>query len=161
MTRTILRTILALALVAACGGHHPKSNSTAAAGGCPANISAAVTKQFPDAKQESCKSEHEDGKDIFEVKLSTGAEVELSPDGMITAVEEVVPTASLPEAVTKAFAAKYPGAQVARAEKITTPGKPATYEVKFGGKEAAFSETGEFLEEEGADGDKDGDKDKD
>jgi hypothetical protein len=147
---------LSLVLVAACGGHK-HSPTTAAAGGCPPNISAAVAKQYPDAKQTSCESEHEDGKDIFEVKLSTGAEIELSPDGTITAMEEVVPTSALPDAVTKAFATKYPGAQAEKAEKISHPGKSASFEIKFAGKEATFSEAGELVEEEGADKAEDGD----
>lgn len=159
-----IRTILAFCFLAACGGKNPKPATTAAAEGCPQPVPAAVTKAFPDATQGPCESETEDGTTIFEIKIKksdgTSAEIELSPDGTIIATEEVV--AAMPDGVAKAFAAKYPGATASRIEKITSPGKPATFEVKFGGKEATFSETGDFVEEEkGEADDKDGKEEKD
>jgi hypothetical protein len=154
------RTILALALFAACGGSKAKSTTAAASRGCPATITEAVSKAYPDAKQNECEEENEDGKHIYEVKITkadgSAAEVEVNLDGTIGALEEVVPTAALPDAVSKAFAAKYPGAVATRAERITAPGKPVVFEIKFAGKEAAFDESGGFLEEEGADKDDDG-----
>jgi hypothetical protein len=124
-------------------------------------VAAAVTKAHPDATQKACKGEHEDGKDIFEVKLDmkdgTKAELELSADGTILAMEEVVPTSALPKAVADAFAAKYPGATAEKVERITPTGKPVMFEIGFAGKEASFSETGAFIEEEHGDGDKDKD----
>jgi hypothetical protein len=145
-----IRTILLSAALAACGGKsHPAA--TASKNACPDAVTAAVTKAYPDAKQSPCEAEHEDGKDVFEIKIAKAdgskAEVELTADGTITGIEEVVP--SMPDAVQKAFAAKYPGATAMRIEKVTIPGKPAMYELKLEGKEATFTETGDFVEEEG------------
>lgn len=156
------RFLLGALLLAACGGS-PKTPATAASGGCPPAVTAAVTKAHPDATQTGCESEHEDGKDIFEVKIAmtdgTKAELEVSPDGSILAMEEVVPTSALPKAVADAFAAKYPGATAERVERITPTGKAVMFEIKFSGKEAAFSDSGAFIEEEHDEADKDGDKD--
>lgn len=159
------RFLLASVLLAACGGS-PKTPATAAAGGgCPPAVTAAVTKAHPDATVTNCKGEHEDGKDIFEAKLTmkdgTKAELELSPDGGILAMEEVVPATAMPKAVADAFAAKYPGATAERVERITPTGKQVMFEIAFAGKEASFSDTGAFIEEEHGDGDKDEKADKD
>ena len=159
-----IRTILAFCLLAACGGKNSNPPTTAAAGGCPQAVPAAVTKAFPDATQSPCESEKEDGMVVYEIKIKkadgSSAEIELSADGTIVATEEIV--AAMPDAVSKAFAAKYPGATASRIEKITSPGKPAMFEVKFGGKEATFSEAGDFVEEEkGEADDKDGKEEKD
>ncbi len=157
-----IRTLLALCLLAACGGTHPASKTAASGGGCPPAVPAAVTKAYPDATQGACEGEHEDGMDIFEIKIKkpdgSTAELELSADGTILATEEVV--AAMPDAVAKAFAAKYPGAAAMKIERITSPGKPTTFEIAFAGKEATFSETGDFVEEEhGDEADDKGEKD--
>src|SRR5438105_2253686 len=132
MTRLALVTLL----VAACGGK-AKSNSgsqaTPAATSCPASVTATVARTYPESKLGDCHSEHEDGKDIYEVALTMpdGApvEVELSTAGVITQTEQVV--AAMPDAVAKAFAAKYPGETPSRVERITRPGKGDTFEMKF------------------------------
>lgn len=151
-------------LLGACGGKPAAHPPDHAAGGCPPAIAAAVTKAFPDATQRSCAGEHEDGMDIFEVKLAKAdggaAEVEVSADGTILQVEEVITTATLPEPVAKAFAAKYPGVTATRVERVTRPAKGTSFEIKFPGKEATFSDAGAFVEEEASGGgDGDGDKD--
>ena len=158
-------TLTPILFAAACGGSHP-SPTTAAAGagaGCPPAVPAAVTQAYPDATQQGCKAEHEDGKDIFEVKLTkadgTRAELDVSPDGTILQTEEVVPATGMPDAVASAFAAKYPGAQASRVERVTVPGKPVTFEIAFvvgdARKEATFSETGDLVEEEAGEADED------
>lgn len=95
--------------------------------------------------------------DVYEIKLTKAdgsvAEVELKADGTLLATEEIV--ATMPDAVAKGFAAKYPGATAMRVEKITQTGKGVQYEIKFSGKEATFSEAGDFVEEEKADGEDD------
>ena len=157
------RSVLALSLLVACGGHpSTPTKATTVAGSCPPAVLAAVTKAYPDAKQDACKGEHEDGKDVFEIKIAKGdgsrAEVQLAADGTILETEEVV--AAMPDAVAKAFAAKYPGATATRIERVTPTGKPSAFEIKFAGKEATFTEAGGFVEEEGGGGDpEDGDKD--
>lgn len=155
MTRFLLASVL---LAAACGGHakSPSSPASPEATSCPASVTATVTRTYPDGKLGPCEAEHEDGKDIYEVKVtlpSGDLEVELSTEGVITQTEQVVPT--MPEPVAKAFAAKYPGEQVSRVERHTRPGKADTFEVRFGAKEATFTDAGEFVEEEAGDDDKD------
>ncbi len=154
------RTLLAVFLLAACGSKQSTTTTVSAGGGCPPAVPAAVTKTYPGATQSACATEHEDGMDIFEIKIKkidgSSAEVELSADGTILATEEVVP--AMPDAVAKAFAAKYPGAEARRVERITKPGKPMQFEIKFAGKEATFSETGDFVEEEHDEADEKGEK---
>ena len=154
MTRFLLASVL---VIAACGGKAKSSSSaTPEATSCPASVTATVTRTYPSGKLGPCEAEHEDGKDIYEVKVTLpdgDIEVELSPDGVITQTEQVV--AAMPDPVAKAFTAKYPGETVSRVERHTHPGKGDTFEVKFGAKEATFTEAGEFVEEEAGDGDKD------
>ena len=157
MTRLALASLITSSLVAAaCGGKATSNSSTPVATTCPASVTATVSKTYPDGKLGACHSEHEDGKDIYEVMVTAPSgeiEVELSTDGVITQTEQVV--TAMPDPVAKAFAAKYPGEQVSRIERITHPGKGDTFEVKFGAKEATFTDAGEFVEEEAGDADKD------
>jgi hypothetical protein len=123
---------------------------------CPAAVKTAIDKAFAKSTIASCKAEHEDGRDQFEVKVTksdgTKAEVDVTPDGKILQTEEKIDVAKIPEAVTKAFAAKYPKAKVARGEKQTASNGSVSYELAFttdkGRKEATFTEDGKFVEEE-------------
>jgi Putative beta-lactamase-inhibitor-like, PepSY-like len=123
--------------------------------GCPAAVTTGIMKAFPRATIGTCKAEHEHGKDIFEVKLTKAngdkVEVDIAPDGTVLQIEENVAIDALPDAVKKAFAAKYPKAKATGAEKQTA-GNQVHYEIAFqtdkGRKEATFSSDGSFLEEE-------------
>jgi hypothetical protein len=142
------RTILSLLLVAGAA-------YADAPGACPGPVTAAIRKTFPNATVRACRPEHEDGKDLFEIKLSKPSgeklEVDVAPDGTILQVEEKIAVDALPDVVSKAFAAKYPKARAAGAEKQTA-GKDVRYEIAFqtdkGRREATFSADGRFLEEE-------------
>ena len=119
---------------------------------CPAPVTDAVAKLFPGSNVTACKAH----KNEFEAKVAkkdgTKAEVDVASDGTILQVEEIIPVAQLPAAVTKALDAKYPKAKLLRAEKMTKPGKESEFEVKFTAsgktKEATFTESGKFIEEE-------------
>jgi len=123
---------------------------------CPASITAAATKAVANTTVMSCKPEHEDGVDQFEVKLvrkdKSVVEVDVSTDGKVLAIEEAIALDKLPAAVTKAFAAKYPKAKPSAAEKQVVTDKGTRYELAFtdGGKrkEATFQADGGFVEEE-------------
>ena len=123
---------------------------------CPDPVKASVAKGYPDAAIASCKHEHEDGREQYEVKLTRkdGARLELdvSPDGKILQAEEKVELAAVPTAVMKAFSAKYPKAKASRAEKETRADGGVFYELAFQGdhgrKEATFKADGSFAEEE-------------
>jgi hypothetical protein len=122
---------------------------------CPAAVTASVHKAFPDARLGACKAERDHGKDVFEVALTRpgGAKlaVDVAPGGEILQIEEAIAVDALPDAVKRAFAAKYPKATPRSAEKQTA-GKDVRYEIAFqtdhGGKEATFTADGHFVDEE-------------
>ncbi len=81
-------TILALALLSACGSKSNTSTTPAdPMAACPANIPTAVATAFPGSTQKSCESEMEGGKQQYEVEIAkadgTESEVHLAPDGTI------------------------------------------------------------------------------
>lgn len=133
----MLRITLSLALLA--GAAHAD---------CPAPVKATVEKTFPRAAIAGCKAEG----DHVEVKATradgSAVELDVKTDGTLMQIEEVVDVASVPAAVTKAFAARYAGAKISRAEKQTTAAGAVSFELKFGKKEATFAADGRFLEEE-------------
>jgi uncharacterized membrane protein YkoI len=122
---------------------------------CPAAVTTGVNKAFPRSTIGTCKAEHEHGKDFFEVKLTKAngdkVELDIAPNGDVLQVEEKIAADALPDAVKKAFAAKYPKAKTTGAEKQTA-GKEVRYEIAFqtdkGRKEATFAADGTFVEEE-------------
>ncbi|MDB4962708.1 MAG: hypothetical protein JWP01_2707 [Myxococcales bacterium] len=119
---------------------------------CPAVVTDAAKKAFPDATLTKCTAEDS----IFEVKLQKKdksiIELDVSAKGEIQQIEEVVPVAAVPGAVTKAFAARYPKATMLKAEKQTKADKSVSFEVAFKVektvKEATFKADGTFVEEE-------------
>lgn len=120
---------------------------------CPAAVTNAAKKAFPDGTVNKCKAEEGN----FEVKLTkkdgSKIEADISAKGELLQTEEVVAVASLPKAVTDAFAKKYPKATATKAEKqVRLADKTTTFEVAFktdkGKKEATFKDDGTFVEEE-------------
>jgi hypothetical protein len=87
-----------------------------------------------------------------EVAKDNKTEASFKDDGSFVEDEAVVPVSTLPAAVTKAFAAKYPKAKATRVEKQTHADKTVTFEVAFetdkGRVEATFKDDGSFVEEE-------------
>jgi hypothetical protein len=134
----------------------PAKPAPAPAIACPAAVTGAITRAFPKSSISTCKAEHEHGTDQFEVNVvkadGTKAEVDVSPDGKILQVEEKIALDKVPAAVTKAFAAKYPKAKLAAAEKQTPAQGAPSYELAFttdaGRKEATFTADGTFVEAE-------------
>ena len=111
---------------------------------CPKAVTDAIAKAYPKSSVKTCKAEGAN----FEARLaSPDLEVELTADGTIVEIEEKIDVAKLPDAVKKAFAARYPKAKAERAEKQTA-GKTVSYEIAFGKTEATFTEDGKFVEEE-------------
>ncbi|MBV8757799.1 MAG: PepSY-like domain-containing protein [Deltaproteobacteria bacterium] len=143
----MLRTTLVLMLAA---------TPAFAAPSCPTAVTDAIAKAFPKSKIDRCKSETEKGVTQFEVRLTKAdakkVEVDVAADGKILQIEEKIAPTELPDAVKKAFAAKYPKAKAERAEKQTA-GSDVSYEIAFGTKEATFKADGTFVEEEGEDRD--------
>jgi hypothetical protein len=123
---------------------------------CPLPVKEAAQKAYPDSKVTSCKEENEHGKKQYEVKLTTkeskNLELDISPEVSLIQTEERVDLASVPAAVTSAFAARYPSTKATKAEKQTKADGSITYELGFQAKgkkhEATFGEDGSFKEEE-------------
>lgn len=144
---------LSLLAVAPVRADSPKP---AAGTTCPEVVKGAIAHLFPKATIARCKPEHEDGHDQFEVKVvkadGAKAEVDVAPDGKVLQIEEKVAVDSLPAAVKKAFATKYPKAKLLGAEKQTPAAGTPSYELAFhtdhGRVEATFAEDGTFVEEE-------------
>jgi hypothetical protein len=142
-----IATIIALALA---------SPAYAGSQDCPAAVKAAIDKAFPQATISKCKLEREHDRDQYEVKLTkadrSNVEVDVSTDGKILQVEESIAVDKVPSVVMKAFAAKYPKAKVEAAEKQTSSSGAVSYELAFKvdakRREATFTETGKFVEEE-------------
>jgi uncharacterized membrane protein YkoI len=123
---------------------------------CPATVKDAVNKAQAGSKISSCKQEKADGKVQYEVRLKTSdgrkLSLDVAPEGAILLTEEKVAAASVPPAVSAAFAARYPKAKATAAEKQTKPDGKVTYELAFKvkgkRKEATFDESGSFVSEE-------------
>jgi len=119
---------------------------------CPTAVTDAAKRTFPDAAITKCVAE----KQGFEVKMQrkdkTVVELDISAKGEIEQIEEDVPVASLPAAVTRAFAARYPRATMLRAEKQRKADQSVSFEIAFkadkGKKEATFKADGTFVAEE-------------
>ncbi|CAN5423107.1 hypothetical protein BH11MYX1_BH11MYX1_00350 [soil metagenome] len=121
-------------------------------GAVPAAVTKAFAARYP--KLAPTQAEKEVGKDkvvTYELKAEK-TEATFTADGTFLEEETVVALATLPAAVTKAFAARYPKAKADRAEKQVKADKTTTYELAFtstkGRTEATFKEDGAFVEEE-------------
>jgi hypothetical protein len=145
--RMIQRIVIALAVLAV-----PAAASTT----CPDPVKAAVEKVFPKSKLLACKAEKEHGRDQFEAKITKAdggqAELDVTPDGKVLQIEEAIAVDQVPAVVRDAFAKRYKGAKIERAERQQPTGGKTSYELAFatdkGRKEATFSEDGTFVEEE-------------
>ncbi len=87
----------------------------------PKAVKESVQKRFPKAKLESAAKETEDGKTLFEVSLKddgAAVDVMVTPEGVIELIERTIAADKLPEAVSKAVAADYPGAKFERVEEL-------------------------------------------
>jgi hypothetical protein len=123
----------------------------------PAAVSKAFAARYP--KLTPTVAEKEVGKDksvTYElaavVSKDSKTEATFTADGTFLEEETIVALATLPPAVSKAFAAKYPKAKADRAEKQVKADKTTTYELAFmtGTRrtEATFKDDGAFVEEE-------------
>ena len=88
----------------------------------PKAVLDAVKAKFPKAEIKGAEKEVEDGKTTFEVAIEfdeRDIDVALKADGKIVEIEREVAVKDLPKAVSDALAAKYPKANVTKAEEIT------------------------------------------
>jgi hypothetical protein len=153
--RTLTALVLSLSLgvsIARAGGKKVVSPTA----GCPPAVIISASRAFPGATMTACKAAKEAGSDQFEVKLTrkVGAaiEVDFASNGNVLQIEEQIAINKLPDAVAKAFKAKYPKAKAIRAEKQTITDKGVFFEIAFKvdgkTKQATFAAAGAFVEEE-------------
>jgi hypothetical protein len=120
MKRILLATLVAalLPLGPAIAAEQPISRAQ-----MPKPALDAVARKYPNARMVKFAKEVEAGQTSFEVELSEGArkiDVNLSADGRILVEEELISTASVPEAVRSTLAAHatYGAWKIKRAERI-------------------------------------------
>jgi hypothetical protein len=117
----------------------------------PKAVIVAFEKAYPKATVKEYEQKAK-GKEIwYEIEYTDGAvtrEVKYKADGTLVGTEEDIAVKDLPDVVSKAFAAKYPGVKMEVAEKATQ-GDVVTYEVSFKVKgkeqEVKFSDKGEVI----------------
>src|SRR5262245_50467662 len=88
----------------------------------PTAVRTAFEKEFPKAKIKHCSREVEKGKTAYEIASvdgETGRDVMFHADGTKISVEETIAFGSVPEPVQQVVKDKFPGGEIARAEKIT------------------------------------------
>jgi len=121
----------------------------------PKAVVEAVKAKFEGAELVSAEKEKEDGKEVFEVAIKHkghNIEVTLTPEGKIVSIEKEIDVKDLPKEVKEALDAKYPKAEIKKAEEETKNDK-VTYEVLIVTAEkkkleVVFDPKGKVLEEE-------------
>ena len=157
-----LNTAIAPALFAALvtpGCAHNHSHPRLDPASAPAQVRAAVEARFPGAQVTSVEREKEHGQVVYDYELRQAGrkfETDVREDGTLLEVEKQLTGAEVPEAVTRAVAAKYPKAQVREVMEVNkvTAGRetPDHYEVTLtgrggGGKEVNVAMDGRVSEE--------------
>lgn len=118
----------------------------------PIVVSASATKRFPGARITGWSKEAEGGKTTYEAAVSDPAgkrDAVFSEDGALVAVEQSISIADLPSRVRDSVAAKYPHAELRKAERITHSGT-VDYEIdlaKAVRNEITVSSEGRILKE--------------
>jgi hypothetical protein len=119
----------------------------------------AVKDKYPRAKLLGADKEKENGKTVYEIQIEYkdhNIDVTVTPEGKILSAEKTIKEREVPEAVTKAFKAKYPKAKIKKIEEISKDADQVTayeYLIEFGKKklEVKFDPKGKFLAEENKD----------
>ena len=139
-----------------CQSHEPQRLDPA---GVPARVRAAVEARFPGAQITSVAREKENGQVVYDYELQQDGrkyETDVREDGTLLEVEKQLAGSDVPEAVSRAVAAKYPGAQVREVMEVNKvlQGRETAdhYEVTLsgggaGGKEVNVSMDGRVMEE--------------
>lgn len=122
----------------------------------PQAVLEAFNAAYPGAAIKEYSEESENGQTYYEISCTfEGRKIDAvyNPDGSVSAIEEVIPVSSLPQAVTQAIAREVPQFSLNLAEKITKEGG-TFYEVKLlntkdqKNYELQFSNTGKLIEKE-------------
>jgi uncharacterized membrane protein YkoI len=102
----------------------------------PAKIKATIEGRLPGAEVTSCEKETEDGKVVYDCELKQKGrkyEMDILEDGTLMEIEKEIEASKLPEAGTKAIAAKYPKSTIKEVMEVNkVEGKketPINYEI--------------------------------
>jgi uncharacterized membrane protein YkoI len=102
---------------------------------CPARITSAVKKAYPNAKVLSCTAEQDEGTIVYEVRIRAAGgktiEMDVSPGGKILVTEEAVAVKTIPPAVLKALLAEFVDATITDADRLTYDDGEILYELTF------------------------------
>jgi hypothetical protein len=120
----------------------------------PVVILQAFKQAYPNAMIKASSKETEKGKVVYEIESVDGTlnrDLLYSPDGKVLEIEETIPSATLPMAITQSIAKEYPKSEIKKAEKVTV-GEIITYELVVSSANRAYSITldpnGKILEKE-------------
>jgi uncharacterized membrane protein YkoI len=104
----------------------------------PKAVQEAIKGRFPKGEVSSIEKEVEDGKVVFDVELKSEGrkyEMDILENGTIIEIEKEVAAKDVPEAITKAVKARYPGAKIEEVMEVNkVKGKeetPIHYEVNI------------------------------
>jgi uncharacterized membrane protein YkoI len=152
-----LTAVVGLALLVLAGGVRAAEEKTPL-DKVPAKVLAAAKAKYPKAEIVSAEKEDENGKIVYEFKLTEGDkkwEATFTAGAKFVGIEEVIKESDLPAKVKEALRKKYPDAKIARVEKETTgEGEAAKviYEILIttakGKREVEFAPTGKIVAEE-------------
>jgi len=141
---------IAVALAPAPRAQAQATAPTGPAARLPAPVWAAFHAGHPSAVVKGVSREREDGKTVWEVECTEqGRNMDITyfADGSLAVLEESVPAADVPAAVTAALKAKYPKATVSLWERVTRD-RMVEYEahLKSGGPgELVFTPDGQLV----------------
>ena len=163
MTRLTVASVAVLIVVALSACASAAKSKKISTSDVPGPVMASINARFPGAQLTSVERENENGGVIYDFELRQGGrkfEADVKADGTIIEVEKEVPAAEVPDAVTSAVKAKYPGAtirEIMEVDKVSGQTEtPDHYEVNLktsGGKEKEVTASldGSRVNEEEAD----------
>jgi hypothetical protein len=144
---TFGRIVLAIVAISLAGFSASSQERKIGKKSVPAAVLSAFKSAYPNATMLGFAREKENGKVFYEIESKDGdigRDILYNADGTIEEIEETIGTGDLPSAIRDVVQSKYPGAVIAKAEKITH-GEKVGYEViaKHGKKRFALEFDGD------------------
>ena len=124
--RVLLSTAFSLGILLLAGQGEAKVNQI-----CPAAVTAAVEKAYPQSKVSSCKRDRIQYEVKVDRKSAQALNIDVSEKGSIIQTREKVDVNSIPKSVVSAFQSKYHKQKILGAEKLTKPNGSIRYEVAY------------------------------
>src|SRR2546421_60866 len=115
VTRLAVSSVAALALVTVSACASSGKNKKISQSDVPGPVMSSINTRFPGAQVTSVERENEHGNVIYDFELRQNGrkyEADVKDDGTIIEVEKEVAADQVPDAVSNALKAKYPGATI-------------------------------------------------